>query len=56
MQTYLVKWELDIQADSPHDAVEQAVAMMQSDEKTGKIFKVVISRGHGTAINLCAGG
>lgn len=55
MQTFLVKWELDITADSPREAVEQAVALLQSDEKTGKVFKVVLSRGHGAAINLSAG-
>lgn len=56
MRTYLVKWELDISAESPREAVEQAVALLRSDEKTGKVFKVVISRGHGAAINLRAGG
>lgn len=52
MHSYLVKWELDIPADSPREAVEQAMAMLLSDSVKRKLFKVVVNTGHRVTIDL----
>ncbi len=44
MPTYQVKWLLEINGESPHDAAGQAVAVMQ--ERTGKVT-VQVCRQHG---------
>lgn len=52
MKTFLVKWELDIAADTPREAVKAALSHLRSESSDHKLFKVVVSGGHGAVVNL----
>lgn len=52
MKMYLVKWEIDVPAESPREAAEHALALLTSSDPKYKIFKVAVSGGHGVTINL----
>lgn len=40
MRTYRVKWEIDIDADSPREAAERALEIQQNPESTAVVFDV----------------
>ena len=40
MTNYLVAWEIDIEAETPREAAERALAIMQDPESIGTVFKV----------------
>jgi hypothetical protein len=41
MPTYLVTWEIDIDADSPREAAEKALAIQRNPESTATVFQVL---------------
>lgn len=55
MQSYLVKWEMDIAAESPREAAEKALALLRSAESSSKSFKIIVSGGHSVTVDLAAG-
>ena len=40
MRTYRVKWEIDIDADSPREAAERALEIQQNPESHAVVFDV----------------
>jgi len=40
---YLVKWEIDIDADSPHEAAEKALAIQRNPESIATVFEVTFN-------------
>ena len=53
MTSYLVCWELDIEADSEHDAAKEALSIMQNKDSEALFFKVIKSNtGHMTDVDL----
>ena len=52
LKSFIVKWEMDVGADTPREAVERALMLLRSDAPDQKVFKVVLSGGHGTVVNL----
>lgn len=41
MPTYFVSWEIDIDADSPREAAEKALAIQRDPESTATVFQVL---------------
>lgn len=53
MTSYLVCWEIDIEADSEYDAAKEALFIMQDKESEALFFKVIHSNtGHMTDVDL----
>ena len=52
MTSYLVKWESNINADTPRKAAEKGMAMLRAGGQKHKIFKVIVSGGQSVAIDL----
>lgn len=52
MKMYLVKWEIDIPAESAREAAEQALALLAGGDPKFRMFKVTVSGGHSVAVNL----
>jgi hypothetical protein len=40
MTTYLVTWEIDIDAETPRAAAERALEIMRDPDSIGTVFKV----------------
>ena len=56
MPSYLVSWEIDIQADSVYSAAEEALEIMQDKESCALCFNVKrLSTGDVTIIDLETG-
>ena len=51
-QRYLVIWEMDIYADSPREAAEQAWDHMRAPFSTANVFLVLDKSGAETIIDL----
>ena len=47
MTCYRVVWEIDIDAESPKEAVEQALAIQRDPESIATVFTVLESTPHG---------
>jgi hypothetical protein len=41
MKTYLVRWEIDIDANSPKQAAQKALAIQRDPESTATFFEIV---------------
>jgi hypothetical protein len=41
MKTYLVTWQIDIEADSPEEAAAQALIIQRDTESTASVFEVL---------------
>lgn len=52
MQNYLVKWEMDVSAETPREAAERALAILRSAEPSSKSFKIIVSGGHSVTVDL----
>ena len=52
MTSYLVKWESNIQADSPREAAEKGLLLLRAGVKEHQLFKVIVSGGQSVIINL----
>jgi len=53
MNSYLVCWEIDIEAGSAYDAAEEALFIMQNKDSEALFFKVIeSSTGHMTDVDL----
>ena len=51
-QRYLVIWEMDIYADSPREAAENAWGHMRAPFSTTNVFNVIDKDGVGTIVDL----
>ena len=51
-QRYLVIWEMDIYADSPREAAEQAWGYMRAPDSIANVFLVLDKSGAETIIDL----
>ena len=51
-QRYLVIWEMDLYADSPREAAEQAWDHMRAPGSIANVFEVIDANGVGTIIDL----
>lgn len=51
-QRYLVTWEIDIYADSPREAAEQAWGYMKAPDSIANVFEVIDAGGVRTIIDL----
>lgn len=40
MKNYLVTWEIEIEADTPRKAAEEALRIQRDSESMAKVFKV----------------
>jgi len=47
-----VRWEIDIDADSPVDAARQALAIQRRTDSVATVFTVVESCGRTTTVDL----
>ena len=52
MPEYRVHWEIDIEAESPIDAAEQALTIHRSPESIATVFDVTDEGGHTERIDL----
>jgi hypothetical protein len=53
MNSYLVCWEIDIEAGSTYDAAKEALFIMQNKDSEALFFKVIeSSTGHMTDVDL----
>ncbi len=53
MTSYLVCWEIDIEASSEYDAAKEALFIMQNKDSEALFFKVIeSSTGHMTDVDL----
>lgn len=52
MKPYLVKWEIDIDADSPREAAEKAFEIQQRPGSTANAFVVYDKEGRRTLVDL----
>ena len=41
MRHYLISWEIDIWADSAHEAAMQAHKLVRSHDTTAKVYKII---------------
>jgi hypothetical protein len=41
---YLVTWEIDMEAETPREAAQRALEIMQDPESIGTVFKVADAR------------
>jgi ssDNA-binding Zn-finger/Zn-ribbon topoisomerase 1 len=46
MTGYLVKWEIDIEADSPKEAAEKALAIHRRTDSIATVFEVIERKSH----------
>ena len=51
-QTYRVRWEIDLDADSPSEAAELALSIMLDSESTATVFDVTDEAGETTRVDL----
>ena len=51
-QRYLVMWEMDIYAETPREAAEQAWGHMRAPDSTANVFTVIDKNGVETIIDL----
>jgi hypothetical protein len=49
---YLVEWRIDIYADSPREAAEQALAIQRKPDSTATVFNVTDTDGTTTDVDL----
>ena len=56
MPEYLVKWKINVNADSPREAAEQAWAHMRRPDSTANVFTVTDEDGDDTEVDLMDGG
>ena len=47
-----VQWEIDIDADSPREAAEKALAIQRNPESIATVFTVVGDDGHEIVVDL----
>ncbi len=52
MFEYLVTWEIDLFADSPREAAEQALAIQRDPDSVATVFDVTDETGHIEHIDL----
>ncbi len=52
MSEYRVVWEIDVEAESPHDAARQAFSHMQRQGTTTNCFEVYDQNGNHTQVDL----
>lgn len=52
MKDYLVQWEINITADSPREAAQQAWHSMQSSGSTACVFDVIDEKGSKVRVDL----
>jgi hypothetical protein len=52
-QRYRVTWEIDVEADSPLVAAEEAFDCMQGHDTTATVFTVECPSGHRWSVDLC---
>ena len=51
-QTYNVIWEIQIDADSPREAAEQALTIMRDPKSSAQHFEIIDEDGNGQPIEL----
>lgn len=51
-KTYKVVWEIDLMAENPREAAEQALEIQRDVFSTATVFNVTDSKGKETAIDL----
>ena len=54
MPAYRVHWEIDLDADSPREAAEQALTIHRNPESIATVFDVTDETGHTEHIDLDA--
>lgn len=52
MKSYRVRWEIDIEADSPEEAAQEALAIQRDEDSIATVFNVIDSTGHGKAYTI----
>ena len=52
MPEYHVTWEIDLTADSPREAAEQALAIQRDPNSTATVFDVVDEDGNAERVDL----
>lgn len=53
---YCVRWEIDVQADSPREAAEQALEIQRRRDSTATVFEVVGPDGTSETVDLLIDG
>lgn len=54
-KTYLVKWEIDIEAQSPTDAAEKALAIQKDENSEANCFEVYDKKDHLATVDILTG-
>lgn len=54
MNTYVVGWNMEIDAESPEEAARQALAIHRDPNSTATVFDVLEADGSGEAIRIDA--
>lgn len=49
---YLVRWEIDVEADTPADAAQRALQIQRNPQSIATVFDVFDQEGHITRIDL----
>lgn len=52
MQSYLVEWSINIDADSPEDAARQALGIQRDPHSVATVFHMYGDDGHDTIIDI----
>ncbi len=52
MPNYRVVWEIDVEADDPHDAAHQALQIMRDPDSTATVFAVTDDNGNCVDVDL----
>ncbi len=49
---YLVRWEIDIWANTPMEAASEALSIMRDPESLGMVFNVIDDEGNEQTVDL----
>lgn len=52
MPSYLVTWEIDIDAETAHDAARQAHEIVRRPDTSANVYKVIEHDGNGEAVTV----
>ena len=52
MQTFHLVWEIDIDANSPREAAEKALAIQKCPDSIATVFQVIDERGESVRVDL----